>query len=546
MSGLKNSLGYIIMNKNAIMKKTSMKKTLMKRGSIKKTTTKRTSLKMVPPIDKTCSKKSIITGGGILSLTEVQAKSLLPGLAGRDILAKSNTGSGKTLAFLIVGVERILRSGGPDPTVSFPIVILTPITDLAMQIMNVANTLLKYHGMTADLVIGGTDEKKDLRRLSSNDRIDVLVATPGRFKSILNQSSRIKERLALCQTFVIDEADKMTDPGFLKDTRYIHSIAENSKMQTLMFSATVDKITMMKFGLLKDSAVYIDTSSNNRPQVNTKVKQVIVVTNIENHFDAVVNVVKEHIHKLQNKSQHGGSSDFDIENFGLSKPTITALKDWNSPSFKGFRIMIFLSSNAFIDYFTKIFSRTMQDVKCLSLHGNMSQHKRSSTSESFRTTDNCILITSDASARGVDYPDVSCIIQMGFDSRSEYTQRVGRTGRAGKDGEGVLIVAPEELRGVEKICDLLTEVRVEKSLVNGDICKQDTLVHIPTGIGYPVGDTKHAKNAFRGWLGSLASKWKKLNMEPHDVISLAEGFSKSLGLRDIDESRLREKLHIRK
>ena len=111
---------------------------------------------------------------GIKTLTEVQGMSLAPGIAGKDILAKSNTGSGKTLAFLMVGIERILTHKGPNPTTSFPIVVLTPVTDLATQIMKVAKRLLKYHGMEADFVIGGTDEKKDIRRLKTN-RIDVLA-----------------------------------------------------------------------------------------------------------------------------------------------------------------------------------------------------------------------------------------------------------------------------------------------------------------------------------------------------------------------------------
>ena len=159
------------------------------------------------------SKTLMKIGGEIKTLTEVQASSLIPGIAGKDILAKSNTGSGKTLAFLMIGIERIIANKGPDPKTSFPIVILTPVTDLAVQIAQVAKQLAKYHNMEVDMVIGGTDEAKDIKRLTKN-RIDILVATPGRFKSILNQSVDIMKRLSLCQTFVIDEADKMTEPGF--------------------------------------------------------------------------------------------------------------------------------------------------------------------------------------------------------------------------------------------------------------------------------------------------------------------------------------------
>jgi ATP-dependent RNA helicase MSS116 len=481
-------------------------------------------------------------GGAISSLTEVQSKSLLPGIAGKDVLAKSNTGSGKTLAFLMVAIERILKHGGPDPNTTFPVVVLTPVTDLASQIMNVSKTLLKYHNMHADVVIGGTDEKKDIKRLLK-DKIDVLVATPGRFKSILNQSPEIKRRLQGCQTFVIDEADKMTDPGFLKDTKFIHSLANNNKMQTLMFSATMSKDALMTTGLLKSDAEFIDAAAGTKPQVNTKVRQVSVIAHVTNHLDALVKTVKEH---MQSMPKVGGSSDIiKVPGVKLSAPTLKALAEWKMSTVSGYRVMIFLPSNAFIDYFAKIFAKEMPGVNCMILHGGLSQSKRTQTSDAFRTTSNCILFTSDASARGVDYPDVSCVIQIGFDSRPEYLQRVGRTGRAGKDGTAYIITAPEENTGLETICDVLTEMHAENKVAVPKTFTQTIKKYIPSGIQYPK-DNKDAKSAFRGWLGSLASKWKRLKMSPVSAIELAGNLAKAMGLNDIPVEKLKEKLAIKK
>jgi ATP-dependent RNA helicase MSS116, mitochondrial len=487
------------------------------------------------------------TGGEIKTLSEVQALTLSPGIAGKDILAKSNTGSGKTLAFLMVGVERILAHKGPDPKASFPIVILTPVTDLAVQIMQVAKQFLKYHGMEADLVIGGTDETKDVKRLTNN-RIDVLVATPGRFKSLLNQSPKIKERLSLCQTFIIDEADKMTDPGFLGQTKFIHTLAMNSKMQTLAFSATMDKAAMMSFGLLKSTAVFIDAAAGTKPQVNTKVTQVSVITDISNHLDALVKVIKE---QMKNTKQKGGNAtnlNLNVGAHKLSSPTLKALKEWEMKSLSGYRIMIFLPSNTYIDYIAKVFKSEMPEVTTFSLHGGMQQNARSRTSEAFRTTSNCVMFTSDASARGVDYPDVSCVIQMGFDSRSEYLQRVGRTGRAGKDGAAYLITAPEENVGVELVCDVLNEIHIDKSLkdnVPKCITKNHTVhPYVPSQTKFPKA-TPDAKKAYRGWLGSLASKWKRLKMTPTSVVNMAQSLSVSMGLGEVPLDKLHEKLAIK-
>ena len=491
-------------------------------------------------------------GGEIKTLTDIQAHVIAPGVQGKDILAKSNTGSGKTLAFLMVGIERILTHKGPNPTTAFPIVVLTPVTDLATQIMNVAKRLCKYHGMEADMVIGGTDERKDINRLKKN-RIDVLVATPGRFKSILNQSPEIKHRLAQCQTFVIDEADKMTDPGFLPQTRFIHSIAKNARMQTLMFSATMDKSALVSTGLIKSDAVFIDAAAGTKPQVNTKVRQIAIIANIANHLDAVVSTVKEHIKDCKDNAQKGGNTPQQhialyVKDAPLSIPTKRALKEWESKGLTGHRIMVFLPSNAYIDYFAEVFKSIMPTIKTFMLHGGMQQNKRSATSEAFRTTDNCILFTSDASARGVDYPDVTCIIQIGFDSRSEYLQRVGRTGRAGKSGTSYIITTPEENTAVEQICDVLTEVRIAKgdTLASTFKCPNKLPVHqyIPSGVKFPK-PTPEAKKALRGWLGSLASKWKRLKMTPLSVVNMAQSHSIALGLGEMPLDKLHEKLNIK-
>lgn len=492
------------------------------------------------------SKTSMKIGGEIKTLTEVQARSLAPGVAGKDILAKSNTGSGKTLAFLLVGIERILSNKGPDPKTSFPIVILTPVTDLAVQIAQVAKQLAKYHNMEVDMVIGGTDEAKDIKRLTKN-RIDILVATPGRFKSILNQSPDIMKRLSLCQTFVIDEADKMTEPGFLGQTKFIHTLAKNSAMQTLMFSATMDKATLTSLGLLKPSAVFIDAAEGTKPQVNTKVRQVAIITDISNHLDALVSVIKEQIKSVK---QTGGNNvvNLGVKDHALSANTLKALQEWEMKSLSGYRVMIFLPSNTFIDYIAKVFKEQMPSVTTLSLHGGMQQNARTKTSEAFRTTSNCVMFTSDASARGVDYPDVSCVIQLGFDSRSEYLQRVGRTGRAGKDGTSYLIAAPEEHAGVELVCDVLNEIHIDKTIKDNKLkCSNNNLLlskYTSSNITYPKA-TPDAKKAFRGWLGSLASKWKRLKMTPSSVVNMAQTLSVAMGLGEMPLDKLHEKLSIK-
>lgn len=490
----------------------------------------------------------------ITQLTQVQARCIEPVLQGQDLLAKSGTGSGKTLAFLISSVERILKQGGPDPVKTFPIVVLSPVTDLATQIYDVAKTFLKYHTpLRTDVVIGGTNEKHDIKRLR-NDRIDVLIATPGRLKSLLNQSPEIKSRLAGCQTFVIDEVDKLAEAGFLKETVFFKTIAKSS--QTLAFSATMDRDALMNTGLLRKDAVVVSVDSDKKvTDKNTNVFQSVIVVPASQTFDVLVSIVKDQQAKYasKKKQQSGGTSDVSLDpnDHDLSEGTLEALRGWDSPKLTGYRIMIFLPSNAFIDYMAKACREYWTDLKIFSLHGNLPQHQRSKTSESFRTTDDCILLTSDASARGVDYPDVTCVVQVGFDSRAEYLQRVGRTGRAGKSGETFMVIAPQEIKSADKVCDLADAVHVSKDLLSKEemqMCKQvNAGIYEFAGAEIPISKIhkKYAKDAFRGWIGNLASKWKRLGMRNEDALSLANDFAMALGLEKQDLDRLKQKLHMR-
>lgn len=507
-----------------------------------------------------------LAGGAITRLTEVQARCLVPGIAGKDILARSKTGSGKSLSFLMVGVERILRHGGPDPLQSFPIVVMTPVTDLASQIANVARAFLKYHApMQVDLVIGGTDERKDMARLSSGQhRVDVLVATPGRLKSLLQQSEPIRRRLAGCQTFVIDEVDKLTDPGFLRDIKYIHSCAAdgNARMQTLMYSATMDKDTIMSTGLISADAEFVDAATGvirNTGSPSSSVRRIVVVSPVSHHFDVVVNIVNDQMKEFQkpNAQKGGDNANANANAYRvdkqemLSEGTLQALGEWDSPSMNGYRIMVFLPSNAYIDCFAAAFREHFKDkVRSMVLHGGLPQHKRTKVSDEFRTTDNCVLFTSDASARGVDYPDVTCVMQLGFDSRSEYMQRAGRTGRAGKSGKAFLVISPEELRGADQVCEVLTDVFIDSTLTSGvEYCPSFQFHEYGyTGVSFPASDQrvkKEARQGYRGWLGSLASRWKRLKMSTDDVLRLAVDMSDTLGLQPMDDAKLRDKLHIK-
>jgi superfamily II DNA/RNA helicase len=232
---------------------------------------------------------------------------------------------------------------------------------------------------------------------------------------------------------------------------------------------------------------------------------------------------------------------------------LKALSEWDVPVMNVYRIMVFLPSNAFIDYFAMCFAHYMPDVKTLVLHGGLAQNKRSQVSETFATTDNCILFTSDASGRGLDYKDVSCVIQLGFDARPEYLQRVGRTGRAGRDGITYVITAPQENVGLQMVCDVLSEIYIDTP-ASMPMCSQvkslKTLKnkYVASEYQYPKPqspkDAKDAKKALGGWLGALASKWKRMKMPSVAVLELARTLADALHI-PMEDSKLMEKLNIK-
>jgi superfamily II DNA/RNA helicase len=133
---------------------------------------------------------------------------------------------------------------------------------------------------------------------------------------------------------------------------------------------------------------------------------------------------------------------------------------------------------------------------------------------------------------------------MGFDSRSEYLQRVGRTGRAGKDGTAYLIAAPEEVMGVAQVADVINEVYTDAVSKPQVQFTKTTHAYTSSKVTFPK-PTPDAKKALRGWLGALASKWKRLKMTPASVVNMAQCLSKAMGLGEIPLDKLHEKLSIK-
>ena len=350
---------------------------------------------------------------GLEQLTEIQEKSFDVIVSGRDVVGRARTGTGKTLSFLLPALERVVRKSDNDtlpPGIS--ILVLSPTRELAAQIAKEAERLVADHGagITSQVIYGGSSRRDEIHRFE-NKLPTVLVATPGRLKdhmasTTLNGNKPFVDALQNLQVLILDETDRLLDMGFRRDVQDILSRLPR-KRQTLLFSATLPQDVREVVELAtKPDYELIDCIQDEDPatQINAQTDQSYVTIPTEQFWTKTMEY-------LLDLADQGGD-----------------------------KIMVFFPMTSMVELFSQLFNSRF-GRRVLELHGKMDQRERTAISRRFRTSKKGILFTSDVSARGVDYPDVSHVVQIGAcESRETYVHRLGRTGRAGKKGIGVLIL----------------------------------------------------------------------------------------------------------
>ncbi|SGZ23980.1 BQ5605_C023g09674 [Microbotryum silenes-dioicae] len=373
----------------------------------------------------------------------------------QDLLVRAKTGTGKTLAFLIPALEGRLRQleaykvqwerDNPDAPKaqaeralnkyaksSVGALILSPTRELATQIATEASALMSHlPDMGVRLFVGGASKSlqyRDWVRSSSND---IVVATPGRILDFLSSEENVRAPLSAARMLILDEADTLLDMGFadaLADiTGYLPDIAQR---QTFLFSATVSKqIREVARKSMKQDHVFVDT---------VKASDIDTHLHIPQYYTVLPDPKSQLIHVLRLLAHD---------------QLLHARKAAANGGEQGGKAVIFLPTTRM----TQMFSLVLQAMKAhfpwardthiVEIHSKKDQNQRTRASDSFRKnkTGYSILVTSDVSARGVDYPGVTRVIQIGVPgSRDLYIHRVGRTGRAGKEGRGDIVLLPWE------------------------------------------------------------------------------------------------------
>lgn len=429
-----------------------------------------------------------LTQAGYVQMTKVQEATLSVCLEGNDALVKAKTGTGKSAAFLLPAIETVLKASSSNKRARVPpvyVLILCPTRELASQIAAETNVMLKYHeGIGVQTLVGGTRFKVDQKRLEL-DPCQIMVATPGRLLDHIESKSGLSVRLMGLKMLILDEADHLLDLGFRKDMEKIVDCLPRER-QSLLFSATIPKeVRRISQLVLKRDHAYIDTVGLGCVETPTKVKQFKLVVPHDQHFQMVYHLLNEHIKQ--------------------------------TPDYK---VIVFCTTAMVTSLMFLLLREFKMNVR--EIHSRKPQLYRTRISEEFKEAKRQILISSDVSARGMNYPDVTLVIQVGTPSdREQYIHRLGRTGREGKEGEGILLLAPWEEYFLDDIKDL--------PIANFPVPQLDPELQAKVGQSMANIDSSVREAAYHAWLGYYNSIGE-IGRDKTTLAELANQFSQSIGL----------------
>jgi len=361
------------------------------------------NLKLIDPILKAVQSQSYTEP------TPIQVKAIPHLLEGRDLLGCAQTGTGKTAAFALPILQRLVESGKVPRTHEVRALILTPTRELALQILESFQVYGKNLRLSSAAVFGGVGQNPQVRAL--NRGLDIMVATPGRLLDLYNQKFINFKNLEI---FVLDEADRMLDMGFIRDIKKILTFLP-ARRQNLFFSATM--------------APEVDRLATSMLRNPVKVEVTPSATTVEKINQSVMFVDRM-------KKQ-------DLLDFILKDEAL-------------YRVLIFTKTKHAANRVVLKLARVK--VHAEAIHGNKSQSARVRALENFKAGRIRVLVATDIAARGIDVEGISHVINFELPNVSEsYVHRIGRTARAGEGGFAISFCDREErayLKEIEKLIRL--------------------------------------------------------------------------------------------
>lgn len=343
---------------------------------------------------------------GYTTPTPIQAQAIPVVLEGKDVLGCAQTGTGKTAAFVIPMLEQIGKNKDPKGKRKVVGLIVTPTRELAIQIGESFRDYGKYTNINCTVIFGGVKQGKQTSSLKNG--VDVIVATPGRLLDLMQQGFISLKDI---QHFVLDEADRMLDMGFIHDVKKLLK-ALPSKRQSLFFSATMEKEVIKLSNEILDRPVEIAVT----PKSSTA-----EIINQSIYFVDKGNKSKLLLHLLEN-------------------PEINT-------------VLVFTRTKHGADKVVKILNKNQ--ISAAAIHGNKSQNARQKALGQFKDQKIRVLVATDIAARGIDIDELAYVINYELPNVPEsYVHRIGRTGRAGSEGSAIAFCDATEkpyLKGIEKL-----------------------------------------------------------------------------------------------
>lgn len=357
-----------------------------------------------------------VTEQGYETPSPIQAQAIPAILQGQDVMAAAQTGTGKTAGFTLPILQRLI-SGSPAKANQVRVLILTPTRELAAQVSASVETYGKNLSLTSTVVFGGVKINPQMMRLRKG--ADILVATPGRLLDLYQQNAVKFDHLEI---LVLDEADRMLDMGFIHDIKRIIKALPNAR-QNLLFSATFSQdIRQLAKGLVNNP---VEISVTPRNAAAPTVTQWICPVDKGRKAALLIHLIE---------TQH-----------------------WP-------QVLVFSRTKHGANRLTK--QLETKGIKAAAIHGNKSQGARTQALARFKAGEIQVLVATDIAARGIDIDQLPQVVNFDLPNVPEdYVHRIGRTGRAGAEGQAVSLVSADEIKQLSDIENLtqklLTRKRIE-------------------------------------------------------------------------------------
>jgi len=362
-----------------------------------------------------------VADSGYTEPTPIQVQAIPVVLAGKDMMGGAQTGTGKTAGFTLPILHKLLRHANTSASPArHPIraLMLAPTRELAAQVEESVQKYAKHTGLRSTCIYGGMPFEPQIEALRRG--IEVVVATPGR---LLDHVQQRTINLSQVEAFVLDEADRMLDMGFIPDVKRIIALLPRER-QNLLFSATFpDDVKRLADMLLRDP-VSIQVARKN----------------------AVAELVQHRVHPVARERKR--------------ELLVHLLRDGSRT-----QVLVFTSTRIGCNRLTYQLNR--EGVHAAAIHGDKTQAERIEALDAFKAGKVAILVATDVAARGLDIQELPCVVNFDMpNSPEDYVHRIGRTGRAGNVGEAISLVSPDEHERLAEI-EKMIHKRIDREIVEG-------------------------------------------------------------------------------